>query len=74
VVLILQAAITREKFDELFDAALQDLVEHGDVTEGIDLDGKAWYASRRAELTVSCRAKIQAQSLLERWKSQLSSE
>lgn len=65
--------ITRELFDEIFDAALKDLTEHGDIIESIDQNGTSWYAANRSELTVACRAKLEFKSLLERWKSQLAS-
>jgi hypothetical protein len=33
-----QPKFSREQFDELFDAALNDLVEHEDVIESIDVE------------------------------------
>ncbi|KAL1411856.1 inner nuclear membrane protein enriched at telomere/subtelomere region [Vanrija albida] len=63
--------VSREAFDELFDAALKDLVSHDDVIESIDSDGSSWYAASHAEFTLACRAKLEARSLLDRWKSQL---
>lgn len=63
--------ISRELFDEIFDAAVKDLTQHGDVIESIDVDGTSWYAAARSELTLACRTKLEFKSLLERWKSQL---
>nr|XP_018265885.1 uncharacterized protein I303_02261 [Kwoniella dejecticola CBS 10117]OBR88043.1 hypothetical protein I303_02261 [Kwoniella dejecticola CBS 10117] len=62
---------SREQFDEIFESALKDLVEHEDVIESIDIHGKSWYASSRTDLTLGCRAKLEAKDLLDRWKSQI---
>nr|XP_019005557.1 uncharacterized protein I203_02413 [Kwoniella mangroviensis CBS 8507]OCF69018.1 hypothetical protein I203_02413 [Kwoniella mangroviensis CBS 8507] len=64
---------TRKQFDEIFESALKDLVEHEDVIESIDVHGKSWYASSRTDVTLSCRAKLEAKDLLDRWKSKLGS-
>ncbi|WVW78875.1 hypothetical protein I302_100838 [Kwoniella bestiolae CBS 10118] len=64
---------TKEQFDEIFESALKDLVEHEDVIESIDVHGKSWYASSRTDLTLGCRAKLEAKDLVDRWKSQLGS-
>ncbi|WWC67546.1 uncharacterized protein I206_101455 [Kwoniella pini CBS 10737] len=62
---------SKEQFDEIFESALKDLVEHDDVIESIDIHGKSWYASSRTDLTLGCRAKLEAKDLLDRWKSQI---
>ncbi|WVF70184.1 hypothetical protein IAT40_004972 [Kwoniella sp. CBS 6097] len=64
---------SREQFDEIFESALKDLVEHEDVIESIDINGKSWYAASRTDLTLGCRAKLESKDLLDRWKSQLGS-
>ncbi|OCF42073.1 hypothetical protein I317_04044 [Kwoniella heveanensis CBS 569] len=64
---------SREQFDEIFESALKDLVEHEDVIESIDINGKSWYAASRTDLTLGCRAKLETKDLLDRWKSQLGS-
>ncbi|ORY20212.1 Man1-Src1p-C-terminal domain-domain-containing protein [Naematelia encephala] len=64
--------ISKEQFDEIFDAALNDLVEHDDVVESIDTHGVSYYAASRTDLTLGCRAKLEAVDMLEKWKSQLS--
>ncbi|EIW68654.1 hypothetical protein TREMEDRAFT_39562 [Tremella mesenterica DSM 1558] len=64
---------SQEQFNEIFEAALNDLVEHDDVIESIDVDGKSWYAASRTDLTLGCRAKIESVDLMSKWKSQLAS-
>jgi len=51
--------------------ALKDLVEHDDVIESIDMDGRSWYAAARTEMTLPCAAKLHLMDLLEQWKKQL---
>ncbi|KGB75094.2 hypothetical protein CNBG_0932 [Cryptococcus deuterogattii R265] len=64
----------REAFDELFSAAIKDLVEHEDLVVFIDVENdKTSYAATRTELTLACRAKLEVTDLLHRWKSQLGS-
>lgn len=66
--------LAREAFDELFSAAIKDLVEHEDLVVFIDVENdKTSYAAARTELTLACRAKLEATDLLHRWKSQLGS-
>lgn len=36
--------------------------------------GKSWYAATRTDITLGCRAKLEATDLLDRWKSQLGCE
>ena len=69
-----QPKYSLEHFNEIFEAALQDLVEHGDVIESIDADGRSWYAASRADLTLSCRARLELVNLIDAWKGQLGSE
>jgi hypothetical protein len=42
--------------------------------KGADDSGVSWYAASRTDLTIACRAKLEALSLLQRWKSQLGCE
>ncbi|OWZ78131.1 hypothetical protein C365_02922 [Cryptococcus neoformans Bt85] len=68
------AKLGRKIFDELFSAAIKDLVEHEDLVVFIDVENdKTSYAATRTELTLACRAKLEATDLLHRWKSQLGS-
>ncbi|KAI9635585.1 Man1-Src1p-C-terminal domain-containing protein [Dioszegia hungarica] len=64
---------TKEQFDEVWEAALRDLVEHEDIIESIDVHGKSWYAASRTDMTLSCRAKTEAYKSLDAWKAQLGS-
>nr|ODN85958.1 hypothetical protein L203_04457 [Cryptococcus depauperatus CBS 7841] len=63
-----------EVFDEVFEGAIKDLVEHENLVVTIDpMNDKTYYASVKIEMTVACRAKMEAKNLLARWKSQLGS-
>ncbi|ORX33516.1 Man1-Src1p-C-terminal domain-domain-containing protein [Kockovaella imperatae] len=62
---------TPEQFSEIYDAALADLVEHDDVIESIDADGRSWYTSARPEFNLSCKIKLAVFSLFRKWRSQL---
>jgi len=66
-----QPKFTREQFEEIFEMALKDLVEHDDVIESIDMEGRSWYAAARTELTLPCATKLHLMDLLEQWKKQL---
>jgi hypothetical protein len=49
-------------------------VEHDDVIESIDPEGRSWYAAARTELTMTCAAKLHAIDLIEQWRKQLACE
>lgn len=65
---------SKEHFDEIFEAALRDLVEHEDVFESIDVNGRSWYCAARTEMTLACKARMGFVDLLDTWKSQLGCE
>lgn len=63
--------MSSDAFDDVFVAALRDLVEHGDVVESIDQQGLSWYASQRAELSLQCRAKVSARDFMHEFRKQI---
>ncbi|RSH85977.1 inner nuclear membrane protein enriched at telomere/subtelomere region [Apiotrichum porosum] len=65
--------LSREQFDEIFDAAIKDLEVHGDILTTTTEDGTVYLAAARTDFTLSCRTKLRAKSLVSRWKSQLAS-
>ncbi|ODN96537.1 hypothetical protein L198_04252 [Cryptococcus wingfieldii CBS 7118] len=66
--------VSREEFDQIFEAAIKDLVEHEDLIVSIDVENNVTrYAAARTDLTLVCRGKLEAADLLDRWKSQLGS-
>ncbi|WVQ76667.1 hypothetical protein IAR50_006341 [Cryptococcus sp. DSM 104548] len=66
--------VSREEFDQIFEAAIKDLVEHEDLVVSIDVENDITrYAAARTDLTLVCRGKLEAADLLDRWKSQLGS-
>lgn len=63
--------MSSDAFDDVFVAALKDLVDHGDVVESIDPNGESWYASQRAELSLQCRAKVSARDFMHEFRKQI---
>jgi Tfp pilus assembly protein FimT len=73
IVLTLQATISRDQFNELFDAALQYLVENGDVEKTTAADDEPTlttdtdrYTATRIEYSLACSIQLKVQSLLGR--------
>lgn len=63
--------MSEDAFDDIFVAALRDLVDHGDVIESIDPNGESWFTSQRTELTLKCRAKVGAKDFMDQFKKQI---
>ncbi|KAL7420083.1 inner nuclear membrane protein enriched at telomere/subtelomere region [Cryptotrichosporon argae] len=64
-------AYSRDDFDTLFAAALDDLLAHGDIFNAVAVDGEEWVASARTDMTLACRAKREALGVANRWKTEL---
>lgn len=67
----MQDTIDRADFEEMYERALADLVAHKEIVESIDENGVSYFTSVRADMSMACRAKLEAMSLLDQWKSQL---
>ncbi|KAL7408960.1 Man1-Src1p-C-terminal domain-containing protein [Mrakia frigida] len=60
------------QFLEIFNIAVKDLVEHGDIASGVDSDGQRWLAAHRGEMGLVCQARVGTKEALHANKSTLS--